>query len=283
MHPTLHFPYDSINAIIKTALPRDHILFRLLYPHTRFTLPLENAVLNYRSSLLQEKWWMTYAPYPGPPRGLRDLLVEGYQGMKDDLSYEPFSYPMKDPSYEGKYGLYLQTYYRVFYDYVKTVLKDVQEGDFSINTWADYCHHYVRDFPSSATIWQDDNLIRAVTTYMFTVTVGHSVDHDNYGKMDKRQIPLRIRHAPPTKTLAVLNRKSLVKPWDMMKYYMADILFFSPTTVTQLIDVRYRFQEPFQNEAAKKFKDDLRAAEQRLIKQGAQYMPLKTIARSIQY
>ena len=44
-HPLLHFPYDSINAITKTALPKNHILHKLLIQHCRFTLPLENAVL----------------------------------------------------------------------------------------------------------------------------------------------------------------------------------------------------------------------------------------------
>jgi hypothetical protein len=52
VHPLLHFPLDSINAITKTALPKNHILFKLLSPHFRFTLPLENAVLTFKSSVV---------------------------------------------------------------------------------------------------------------------------------------------------------------------------------------------------------------------------------------
>ena len=86
IHPILHFPLDCINAITQTALPKDNLLFQLLYPHTRFTLYLEKAVLTFKSSLLQSKWWMPYAPYPGSYEGLRDLLVEGYSGIEGNDS-----------------------------------------------------------------------------------------------------------------------------------------------------------------------------------------------------
>ncbi len=45
VHPQLHFPMDAVNAVSKTVLTRDHLLLRLLLPHTRFTLPLDKGVL----------------------------------------------------------------------------------------------------------------------------------------------------------------------------------------------------------------------------------------------
>jgi hypothetical protein len=283
VHPLLHFPFDSINAITKTSVPKDHILYRLLCPHFRFTLPLENAVLNYKSSLLQEKWYMTYAPYPGGPSGLRDLLVEGYKGIKDNLSYPPFSYSLKAPSIEGKYGIYLSRYYEVFYNYVSSILKDVEKNDFWISKWADYCNDHVNDFPSSKDIFQGDTLIRAVTTYLFTVTVAHSTDHYNYGNIDKRQVPLRMRQAPPRRGDKMISRSKLVNATDLMKYYMADNLFFSPTTVTSLINSKYSFKTQQQMDASKKFKNDLRELDLKLKEEGIEYMPLKKIAASIQF
>ena len=190
---------------------------------------------------------------------------------------------MGEPSYEGKYGEYLKAYYQVFYDFVVDILDGVEAGDFWIGKWADYCAQYVEEFPGSETIFDGDTLQRAVTTYLFVVTVAHSVDHDNYGKMDKRQIPLRLRQAPPTRDTKKIDRRKLVKPVDMMKYSMADILFFSPTTVTKLIDAQYSFPEPQRQAAVDRFKQRLRDTEQQLIQSGAQYMPLDTIARSIQY
>lgn len=283
VHPLLHFPFDSINAISKSSLPMEHTLFKLLSPHFRFTLPLENAVLNYKTSLLQEKWWMTYAPYPGGPKGLRKLLVEGYKGIKDNLSYPPFSYNLKGPSIEGKYGQYLISYYEVFYKYVEEVLSDIEEGDIWVKRWADYCNQHVNDFPKGDDIFKGDTFIRTVTTYLFTVSVAHATDHYNYGQVDKRQVPLRMRQAPPRKGDKLIDRKKLVTPADLMKYYMADTLFFSPTTVTKLIDCRYEFKSEKNIKAAKEFKKSLFEVDKDLKKRKIEYMPLSQISSSIQF
>jgi hypothetical protein len=282
-HPNQHFPVDSINAIIKTSLPKNHTLYRLLSPHLRFTLALENAVLNYKSSLLNEKWWMVYAPYPGGPKGLRDLLVEGYKGIKGNSSYPPFSFPMKEPGVETHYGTYLRTYYRVISNFVKVIIGEIPDNDTWTKRWADYVNQYVPDFPKGTEIFKNDNLHKAVTSYLFIVTVGHSVDHYNYGQLDKREIPLRLRQAPPKKGIKLNKRSELCSSIDLMKYYMADSLFFSPTTVTSLIGTKYNFDTIEQRDAVKKFKSDLKSAEHSLLEQGIKYMPLNKIAASIQF
>lgn len=282
-HPNLHFPVDSINAIIKTSLPTEHILNRLLFPHLRFTLPLENAVLNYKSSLLQEKWWMVYAPYPGGPKGLRELLVEGYKGIKGNVSYPPFSFPMKAPQVETDYGIYLKTYYNVIWRFVEKIVGDIPKDEIWTIRWANYINKYVPDFPNGEQIFEGDSLVRAVTSYLYIVSVAHSVDHYNYGCLDKREIPLRIRQAAPKKGTQMIRRSKLCSASDLMRYYLADSLFFSPTTVTSLMDTRYNFNKSEHQKAVQVFKDELRAAEKNMLDKGIKYMPLKEIAASIQF
>ncbi|GAB4021959.1 MAG: hypothetical protein Fur0010_25110 [Bdellovibrio sp.] len=282
VHPLLHFPLDAINAITKTAVPKDHILFKLIYPHTRFTLPLENAVLTYKTSLLQGKWWMTYAPYPGDAKGLRELLVQGYMGIKGNDSYEPFKYPLIPKKVWSKYGEFQDQYYQAFYDFVSVVLKDISKDDYFVASWAKWISQNVPGFPNEKEIFEGDNLVKAVAFYMWDVTVGHTVDHYNYGEMDVRKIPLRLRQAPPRKGDKMMSRKKLVKFWDTGKYIMAQILFYRPTTVTKLMDTEYNFENSEHSSAAEKFFTTLRELDKKFEKTGMRYIPLEKIARSIQ-
>lgn len=283
VHPLLHFPFDSINAITKTALPKNHVLFKLLYPHLRFTLPLENAVLNFKSSLLSAKAWMSYAPYPGPSAGLRDLLVEGYRGIKGNASYPAFSYPMEPPKIYSNYGTWLEGYHKEIYNFVRNVLKDVKTDDIHVLRWAKYVSEHVPGFPNQREIFQGDNFVKAVTMYFWTITVAHSADHYNYGRMDIRKIPMRIRQQPPYHGIKMENRKKLTKFWDYGKYEMARVLFFKANEVTTLIKTEYDFEDPeFQN-YVRQFKERLMRYDKTCVEQGIQFMPLDKIAASIQY
>ncbi len=139
VHPLQHFPLDSINAITKSALPKEHTLFKLLHAHMRFTLPLENAVLNFKMSLLHhDKWWKTYAPFPGAYQGIRDLLVEGYRGIKNNDSYPAFSYPRRPPKIYSGYGVFLDAYYETIYNFVDEVIATIPRHDKAVTGWADY-------------------------------------------------------------------------------------------------------------------------------------------------
>lgn len=137
VHPLQHFPLDSINAITKTALPKKHTLFKLLYPHLRFTLALENAVLNFKMSLLHDdKWWKTYAPFPGAYDSIRDLLVEGYRGIHNNDSYPPYTYPRRPPKIFSGYGKFLDAYYETIYNFVLEVVNTIPKGDKHVKNWA---------------------------------------------------------------------------------------------------------------------------------------------------
>jgi hypothetical protein len=288
VHPLLHFPMDSINAITKTALPKDHILFRILYPHLRFTLYLENAVLTFKSSLLQMKWWMPYAPYPGPYDGIRELLVEGFKGMDENASYPEYKYTGKPQKIHSHYGTLLEKYFEVIHKYIiemMTYMKDDEE--FYLLKWFDYVSGSVPGFPNGAQVKNDKELRdRTIAFYLYDITVSHSIDHYSYGNMDLRKIPQRLRAEPPkTGTTFKLDRSKLTKFWDYGKYRMANKLFFAPTTVTSLIKTRYDFgaRSSKLDPITREFKVELRELDKELKEKGMQYIPLDWIAASIQY
>lgn len=284
VHPLQHFPLDSINAITKTALPKEHTLFKLLHAHMRFTLPLENAVLNFKMSLLHDdKWWKTYAPFPGPYQGVRDLLVEGYRGIKNNDSYPSFSYPRRPPKIYSGYGTFLDAYFNTIYEFVDKVVATIPYEDLAVSNWANYINHWIPGFPNGKEIWEGKTLTEVVSYYIWDVTVGHTIDHHNYGKMDVRKVPLRIRQAPPKKTTKMNPLKSLQSPVDLMKYQLAMKLFFGPSVITRLIDVDYKFKDPELKVAQESFKSSLRMTDKKLKDQGLTYMDLNDIANSIQF
>lgn len=284
VHPLQHFPMDAINAITKTALPKKHPLFKLLHPHLRFTLPLEKAVLNFSMSLLHPGgWWKTYAPFPGPYEGIRDLLVEGYKGIKNNDSYPAFTYPRRPPKIYSGYGTFLDEYYETIYKFVDEVVQTIPHNDNHVKKWARYIHAWIPGFPSGDDIFKGKNLTEVVAFFIWDVTVGHTIDHHNYGKMDVRKVPLRLRQAPPTKETKIKSLKSLQTPVDLMKYQLAMRLFFRPTVITKLIDVKYDFKDAELLRKVETFKLNLKETEKKLNNDGLKYLALDEIACSIQF
>ena len=284
VHPLQHFPMDSINAVTKTALPKDHTLFKLLHEHMRFTLPLENAVLNFKMSLLHDdKWWKTYAPFPGAYNGVRDLLVEGYNGIKNNDSYPPFTYPRRPPKIYSGYGVFLDAYFEDIYQFVSEVVKTIPVGDEAVKGWADYIAFWIPGFPNGDEIFEGNTFAEVVSFYIWDVTVGHTIDHHNYGQMDVRKVPLRIRQEPPVKGIKMKPLAKLQSPVDLMKYKLAMKLFFAPTVLTRLIDANYGFKEPELQKAVTLFKENLRSTDRKLKAQGLTYMDLHDIAKTIQF
>jgi len=167
--------------------------------------------------------------------------------------------------------------------FVKEIIKDIPKDEIWTKRWADYVNKYVPDFPNGDDIFEGDKLLHAVTSYLFIVTVGHSIDHFMFGSLDKREIPMRIRQKSPDRNTKMIKRSKLCSPTDLMKLYMADRLFYKPTTITSLIKTKYKFKTAEQSLAVEAFKADLRSAEQELLTMGIKYMPLKDIAASIQF
>jgi hypothetical protein len=283
VHSVLHFPLDSINAITKSAVPKNHILFKLLSPHLRFTLPLENAVLTFKSTVIRPTWWKTYSPHPGPYDGLRDLLVEGFKGIKGNASYKTYKYPMKPIPVHAFFGEFRDKYYDIFHSFVEKILKDFDREDEIIKLWASYISKNVPGFPNEVEIMKGDNLTRAVAYYMWSVTVGHGVDHATFNSVPVRKKSMRLRIPPPDKNTKNIDFSKLTKFWDISKFLMAQVLFFKPWTVDYLKNINYKFENSFQNDAQKKFFQDLESLDRVFEKEGLNYMRFKDMPSSIQY
>ena len=63
-------------------------------------------LVNFKSTVINPKWYKTYSPHPGPAEGLRELLVEGFKGIKGNASYKTYKYPMKPIEVHAYFGEY---------------------------------------------------------------------------------------------------------------------------------------------------------------------------------
>ena len=284
IHPLLHLPFDAINAVTKTALPKDHVLLKLLLPHTRFSLELNRTVTLSQESILKNWPSQIYGPYPGPSEGLQDLFVAGFNGVKNNSSYPPYVYPLEPKENPTPYGDFLRTYYETIYRYVDSI---IQSEHFPKNcpyvkAWADYISHWTVGFPNGREIFEENKLVSAVTMFIWDTSVAHSLDHKSFGDMPMDKVTMRMRLPPPSSTnMDPFDRNDLVTAIDTMKFEMAQIMFYRPTTVTRLIDVDYQFAQPELIALNKMFHHDLRATARKL--ENNTKIALEDIAASVQY
>jgi len=281
-HPRLHFPMDSINAVTKTALPKSHVIFRLLEPHLRFSLPLNRSTLYHPKSIVSHNEREIYTAYAGPSESLRELISIGYRGLSGNSSYPEYRFPMRPETIHSDYGTFVRTYYDVIYRFVATVLRGRVENDPLVRDWAGHISEWVPGFPDGEAIFQDDNLVAAVAFFLWDVSVMHASDHNEFAGNPINQAPLRIRvPAPTAKKMPPLNLKKLTRRYDFFKYWMAKRMFFAPTNISLLQDTHYNFEEATLREANEVFLRELREADANMSVR--RFVPLSEISRSIQY
>jgi hypothetical protein len=292
IHPNIHFPYDPINAITVSALPTEHILFKLLSPHLRFSLALDNAVLESPGSVISNYRANPYDPFTARMKdGLSALFNAGYAGIPGNPAYPPYTYAFAPKEFDSDYSTFLSAYYAPFQRFAREVLspKNLSPGDRYATRWANYIHNWIPSFPDGDEIWIGHRLADAVAGFMWDVSVGHASDHGVFtSNILPTQYCFRLRLPPPaSKQIRDFDRRHLSKPIDLFKTFLCTKIFFQPTNVTLLIDTEYAFNadvEPDLIAAQNQFHQDLRDTQARLREEGIPiYMPLEKIARSIQY
>jgi hypothetical protein len=287
-HPNIHFPYDAINAITKSAVPKDHLLFRLLYPHFRFSLPLDNAVLESMGSVINESRWAPYDPFTARrDDGLLTQLNAGYSGIPGNSAYPPYSFEQQPEKIYSDYGDFLEAYYAPIFKFTQDMARIILRGEpqelKQVSLWARYIHQWIPGFPDERQILEGDILARTLATIIFDVSVAHAADHYAFAHdVGVRKYCLRLRLPPPaSKNMRSFDRTKLSTASDIFRAQLANELFFKPSAVTLLIDTRYDFDTPELVALNTRFLQDLRETAAGL--PANNYIPLDQITRSIQY
>jgi hypothetical protein len=260
-HPTLHFPTDSINAITRSVLPAQHILSRLLKPHTVFTLGLNKAVIHHRRSVLLNCQQEIYTPLAYDAKGIIELSSAGRSGVPGSERYTPYRFGNELFGDHVVYGRYRNAWHDVYQRFAAELLSRLPKQDPHVIAWADHICRWVPGFPSGAEIMKGDTLARTVATYICSVSVFHSGDHFSYAAIPPAAVPWRLRAPPPSvRNPDRIDPEQLVSPEDHFRHLLCHAMFFVPVVRRALGQVRYEFSE----KSARAAVDSLRTQVQRL-------------------
>jgi hypothetical protein len=309
VHPALHFPMDSVNAITKSAVPHIHPLFQLLYPHTSYTLALDNAVLEGPNSVVNNNVTGTwYDPLTAKGIDILRLFGPGYIGVeKNPVAYPAYDYLNPWMDERLPYGKCLKLYFDAFLTFATFVADEIlanSPDDPYVKRWAKYLHANIPSFPDEKKIFEPGVLARTMAVYMWDVSVSHGADHYSFitdvaPGGDNNQLAcwrfLRIRVAPPTKNSApqVSTVGELCDPEDLYRTEMAQNMFFGAWTIKpNLNETYYAFASPELLIAQVAFHEELVNVSQQVKKIMPSFMPLDaqdgaqysiTLPASIQY
>ena len=267
VHPVLHFPMDSVNAITKTSVPQIHPLFQAVFPHTTYTLKLNNEVLEGKGSVVNnDPADVDYAPLTAKGYNLMQLFGVGYSGYKGLAAYQPYDYMKPWMDTNTLYGTCLQQYLKPFLVFATQIASVIPPTDPYVTRWADYCSAHVRGFPEGSTIFDADNLARAIAIYLWDVTVAHGADHYSFRyDIQLKDKFLRLRRPPPASVNEggdVQTVGDLANLDDMTRAEIAKAMFFNVVSIPpNLIDTTYVFSEPLLQEAVKAFHANLTATD----------------------
>ncbi|RIW18262.1 hypothetical protein D0X99_00765 [Algoriphagus lacus] len=302
-HANLHFPYDSINAVSKTCLPKDSVLLRLLKPHLDLTLELNYSVLNSPTSPIVNNQKLPFAAFPAPEGGLAGMFLYGYNGIEGNPSYPKYKFQIVPDTYHSDYGTFLMAYYDTIFDFVHKVVEQIPPDEYTdIMIWADYVKTWVPEFPSGKEFFYLDHngdakfkkhaesgekslLSKVIANIIWDLSVGHAADHYDFSLIDINVAPLRLRVPPPdSKDIPPFDRKGIIHWGDIFRHHFERKMFFAPRNVTLLKDTVYNFNKPTEQtlrELNIYFLKDLQKTEKELTVYN--YIPLDQISRSIQY
>lgn len=279
-HIPLHFPLDTINAVSKSVLPANHVVARLLAPHLRFSLCLNDAALYSNLSVLRNHDILIYSTFATTQAGIYRLTRIGYAGLPGNSGYRAWRFSPDPEPVVGEFGIFLDHYYQAILAFTTVVAAEVPAGDAAIEEWADTIATHLPGFPAAPAVRMGDTLARVLAKIIWSTSVAHGADHHDYGCIPINKIALRLRVPPPASPDHPMPAK-LARWTDAMRHDMACTLFFREDTVTPLQDVRYRFDSPGLRSAGDAFIRSLHDVDAAMpVKR---FIPLARIPASIQF
>ena len=289
MHPKLHFPSNSIDAITRSRLPASGTLSKFLRPHFRLALAVNYAVLYGSRTVL--KPGRLYSPYPGTQTEHDELIATLWRGFKHpdgtpNRAYPRYALPLEAPVIHSPYGAFLGHYHRTLLGFIRKVAAEIVETRSSaVSAWADHCARWLPGFPDASQVFDAELLARALTSVVLDVAVAHSADHFIYGQVNEREVPFRLNtelpsHDQPREP----ELETLVTSTDNFNYRMCTLLFFRPYVIEHLADIDYGFGAGSLRQANAAFRHELLTLQSTLEREGVPiYVPLDSIASSVQF
>ncbi|MBK8965365.1 MAG: hypothetical protein R3D58_18745 [Saprospiraceae bacterium] len=309
IHSTLHFPMDALNAISKTMLPKKNLVLQLLLPHLEFSLELDFTVQTSKGSPIKNHQLYPYTGVTGTADQIAGLFEDAHRGIVSRLkAYPPYHFRL-EPYSEAKseYYFFQMEYYYCINRFVEKVLDHLTDEDREyLKPWAKYVAPFINKhidipeygsfhadplthFPTEHEIlsqYGDESLLcKLLTMIIWDLTVGHAGDHYDFAMMYMARMPMRMRIPPPaSRSIPDFDRKKLRTFKDTYKHRLEWKMFYMPTNVSLLHNVDYGFQTPELQQINREFRQDLIETEKGIIEKGIRnFLPLKKIARSIQY
>lgn len=275
-HNWVHFAYpDSFAAAVFRKLSRDSILYKLLYPHTRFTNRINYQAVYTQLSTdntpsLKNRLtpWKCFPIYGEDFRqGILENTSNHYFDMKHHFGF-PESMDTRIP-----YFNYLKRYYLVIEKFVSQIAPHVDQSDYQIV--ATYMEERLPGFKQS-------DLVKSLSVLIWQVSVLHTVEHMSYYKLAMEygftdlQTPL-----PNPFSLSEVPRYNRFKLRSFLKV-------FGRFNGNNILDQRlgnyksYQFEQGSTLEsAARQFSEELTTLNNELNQEGNNILSLDEIVQSV--
>lgn len=276
-HTKVHFPFDAINAITKSVLPKASTILELLLPHLFLSLPVDNSVLEGKRSLLNRTKDYPYSPYPAKGDEIRKVFPFYWVGSETAKNaFPPFEFRIDPQAIPSRYGTFLYDYYKPILKFTSGVVAAIPPNSDewgAIGWWADHCASWIPGFPKSNEIKDPETLAKTCASIIWSCAIVHSADHWLMHEMFQKKLPTPyiMRDPPPTEPLPGEEpdyRPKVRLVTDSIPASLADLLFFRPHNTTLLIEAKYK---DLDGKLVNAFHADLLDTEARLRKEFPQF------------